>query len=91
MATACARGLVSAPSITSTPFSRRLPAHGARRKYASSRAQAPAPPMPVTVPIAPSAISSRIAGTACEPSDWKPIWQATPASATPSAIRRNSA
>lgn len=47
--------------------------------------------MPSTRPIAPCAISSRIAGTACEPSDWKPIWQTTPAAATPSAIRRNSA
>lgn len=44
----------------------------------------------MTVPSTPDAIISRIAGRACEPSDWKPIWQATPAAATPSAIRRNS-
>ncbi|CAM5264109.1 hypothetical protein SFUMM280S_09384 [Streptomyces fumanus] len=91
VATACARGLVSAPSTTSAPSIRRRPAQGARRKYASSRTQAPAPPIPVTSPMAPWAIRSRMAGTAPEPSDWNPIWQATPASATPSAIRRYSA
>ncbi|CAM5343854.1 hypothetical protein SALBM135S_04838 [Streptomyces alboniger] len=91
VATAWARGLVRTPSTTSAPSRRRRPAHGARRKYASSRTHAPAPPTPVTSPIAPSAMSRRAAGTACEPSDWNPIWTAVPAAAAPSAMRRNSA
>lgn len=44
-------------------------------------------PKPVTFPMAPEVISSRMAGRACDPKDWNPTWQAMPARSTPSAIR----
>lgn len=47
--------------------------------------------MPRTAPIAPSATSARTAATACEPSDWKPIWQARPLASTPAISRSYAA
>ncbi len=41
----------------------------------------------MTAPMAPVATSSRMAGSACDPKDWNPTWQAMPARSTPSAMR----
>jgi hypothetical protein len=86
VATAWANGLVSAPSVTATPPSRRRPAQADLVKYAAGRSHAPATPMPRTLPMTPSAICLRRKGIASEARLWKPTWQASPVARAAAAM-----